>query len=233
MSEFIVNSAFFGITLSFVIYMAFYLIKERFKIANPLFNPLLLASAVIIVILCVCHIDYDVYNKSAGIATKFITPLTICLAVPLYRQVEILKKNIAAIVIAIFAGCVGHALVLCTIAVCVKLDPVLLHSVMPKSVTTAIALGLSGKIGGVESVTIVGVTIAGMTGAVLGPVILKLFKINEPIAAGLAMGTASHAVGTSKAMEMGKVQGAMSSLAIVVTGILTVIIVPIAAKIIG
>ena len=227
MREFITQSSFFGIVLSFAVYMAYYWIKERFKIKSPFFNPLILAAATIIILLLMTNIDFETYNQSAGQVTYWLTPMTICLAIPLYRQIEKLKENLAAVLISIIAGCLGHVVTLFLIAGLTKLDTVLLNSVLSKSVTTAIALGLTEELGGIESVTIVGVTIAGLTGVSLGPSILKLLKITEPVAKGLALGTASHAVGTSKAMEMGELEGAMSSLAIVVTGILTVIIVPI------
>jgi len=230
MFDFILSSSFFGIALSFVTYMFFYLLKEKLQLKNPLFNPLLWSSAVIIVLLMVTKIDYEVYNASAKYVSYWLTPVTICLAIPLYRRIRELKENIVAIVISIICGCIGHALVMVVIATAVKMEHALTYSVMPKSVTTAIAMALSERLGGIPGVTIVGVTVAGMTGAVLGPSILKLFRVKEPVAQGLALGTASHAVGTSKAMELGEIQGAMSSLAIVVTGILTVIVVPIAIK---
>lgn len=233
MFDFILSSSFFGVLLSFVTFMFFQIIRDHFKIKNPVFNPLMLSATVIIIFLLVTKIDYDIYNESAKYVTFWLTPVTVCLAIPLYRRIKELKENFGAIVIAIFSGCIGHVLVLVSIALSVNLDKALLHSVMPKSVTTAIALALSEKLGGIPAVTIVGVTVAGMTGAVLGPGILKLFKVKEPVAQGLAMGCASHAVGTSKAMELGEMQGAMSSLAIVVTGILTVIVVPIVANFLG
>lgn len=233
MRDFVVNSTFFGITLSFLVYSITVYVKNKLKIKTPFFNPLLITSIIIIVFLLVTKIDYSVYNASANYVTYWLTPVTICLAIPLYRQIEKLKQNFAAVVIAIASGCVAHALILCGIVMLTKLDPILFHSILPKSVTTAIALGLSEKIGGIMSVTIVGVSIAGLSGAVFGPSILKLWKINEPVAQGLALGTASHAVGTSKAMELGEIQGAMSSLAIVVTGVLTVIVVPIVVQIMG
>ena len=229
MREFIVESSFFGITLSAVTFFFFFILKEKLRIKNPLFNPLLLASVVIICFLLVSHIDFEVYNKSASVATYWLTPATISLAIPLYRQINKLKENLLARIISIGCGCIAHALILCVIAFFAHVDELLLRSALPKSVTTAIALALSEKVGGVTSVTIVCVTIAGISGAVIGPLVLKLFKIKEPVAQGLALGTASHAVGTSKAMELGDVQGAMGSLAIVVTGVLTVIVVPIVA----
>lgn len=234
MSEFIVQSTFFGVVLSFFAYMLFYVIKEKCKIKTPLFNPLLLSSTLIIVLLSVTGIEFEDFNRYAeGTLTYWLTPVTICLAIPLYRRVKELKNNLPAILISIFFGCLGHVFVLVGIGACVKLSPVLLHSVMPKSVTTAIALALSEKIGGIPAVTVACLTVAGMSGAVLGPTLLKWFKIKEPVAQGLAIGTASHAVGTSKAMELGEIQGAMSSLAIVVTGILTVIVVPVVTSIFG
>lgn len=229
MRDFIVSSTYFGLALSFASFMLFTIIKERFKIKTPLFNPLLLSSTLVVIILVTCDIDYEVYNKSAGNVTIWLTPVTICLAIPLYRRIKELKENLPAIIISILAGCLGHVGILSAIALVSKLDNRLLFSVMPKSVTTAIALALSEKLSGIPSVTVACLTVAGMTGAVLGPTLLRWFKIKEPVAKGLAMGTASHAVGTSKAMELGEIEGAMSSLAIVVTGILTVIVVPIVA----
>ena len=227
MADFIASSSYFGIALSFIVYLAYHMIKEKFKIKSPFFNPLILAAATIIIFLMVTGIDFETYNASAGHVTFWLTPMTVCLAIPLYRQFEKLKQNLAAVLISITAGSLAHIVVLFVIAGISKLNTVLLNSILSKSVTTAIALGITEELGGIESVTIVGVTVAGLTGVSLGPYIIKLARIKEPVAKGLALGTASHAVGTSKAMEMGEVEGAMSSLAIVVTGILTVIIVPI------
>ncbi|MBP5152367.1 MAG: LrgB family protein [Lachnospiraceae bacterium] len=233
MIEFLSQSAFFGTALSMLVFLFFQIIRDHFKIKTPFFNPLLFASAVIIIFLKVSKIDYESYNGGAKYLTYWLTPMTICLAIPLYRRVKELKDNILAIIVSVLAGAVAHVAVMGLVAFVSGLDKTLLHSVMPNSVTTAIALGLCEKMGGIAPVTIVGVTVAGMTGAVLGPFILKIFKISDPIAQGLAMGSASHAVGTSKAMEMGELQGAMSSLAIVVTGIITVVVLQIAVMITG
>ncbi|MCR5278450.1 MAG: LrgB family protein [Lachnospiraceae bacterium] len=231
MREFISESAFFGTALTFFVFLFFQLIRDHFKIKTPFFNPLLFSATVIIVFLKLTGIEYSEYNLGAAHLTYWLTPMTICLAIPLYRRVRELKENLAAVIISITCGAVSHVLVLAVLSMAFKLDKVLLHSVMPKSVTTAIALGLCEKLGGIAPVTIVGVTIAGMTGAVLGPFILKIARVKEPVAQGLAIGSASHAIGTSKAMEMGELQGAMSSLAIVVTGILTVVVLQIAVMI--
>ena len=180
----------------------------------------------VIVFLLITGISYETYQYGAKYLSYFLTPVTVCLAVPLYKQIEILKNNLAAILISIVIGCISHAGILISVTFLCKMDQQLLLSVMSKSVTTAIALGVTGEIGGIQGITVIGVMIAGISGAVVGPSILKLFHITEPIAQGLALGSASHAVGTSKAIELGEIQAAMSSLAIVVTGILTVIIVP-------
>ena len=156
----------------------------------------------------------------------FLTPVTVCLAVPLYKQLQILRKNLAAIIISIVLGCLAHGAVVIAVLLAFGVDRQLLLSLLPKSISTAIALGVSSEIGGIQGITVIGVMVAGISGAVVGPALLKLAGVTDPIAQGLAIGSASHAVGTSKAIELGEIQAAMSSLAIVVTGILTVVIVP-------
>lgn len=228
MNEILSESVFFGVAISIVAYWIGENIRKKWNI--PLFNPLLIAMLLIIAVLLFCDIDYETYNQGAQYITFLLTPATICLAVPLYRQIQVLKENVAAIVISILCGCFAHVLIILGLAVLFGVDDILTLSFLPKSVTTPIALGISGEIGGIQAVTIVGVCIAGILGSVVGPVVFKLFRVKEPVAQGLGLGTPSHAVGTSKALELGEIQGAMSSLAIVVTGIMTVIIVPIVVQ---
>lgn len=225
MNEFLQDSVYFGVAVSIFAYWIGERISKKWKL--PIFNPLLISMLLIIVFLKLGNIQYEVYNQGAQYITFLLTPATICLAVPLYRQIEALKKNVAAIIISILCGCIAHALIILAIAALFHADKALVLSFLPKSVTTPIALGISNEIGGIQAVTVVGVVIAGILGAVAGPFIFRLFKITEPVAQGLGLGTASHAIGTSKALEMGEMQAAMSSLAIVVTGILTVVFVPI------
>lgn len=224
MNELLSQSLFFGMIVSLGAYKIGFEIQKKWK--KVYLNPLLIAIVIIIAFLLVTGISYETYQYGAKYLSYFLTPVTVCLAVPLYKQIEILKNNLAAILISIVIGCISHAGILIAVTVLCKMDQQLLLSVMSKSVTTAIALGVTGEIGGIQGITVIGVMIAGISGAVVGPSILKLFHITEPIAQGLALGSASHAVGTSKAIELGEIQAAMSSLAIVVTGILTVIIVP-------
>lgn len=228
MNEILQSSVYFGVAVSLFTYWIGYKLQQKWK--YPILNPLLIAMILIIALLTTCHIDYETYQYGAKYITYFMTPATICLAVPLYRQIQKLKDNILAIFIGIFCGCIAHVLVIVGMGIALGIDNSLIVSLMPKSVTTPIALGVSGEIGGISAVTVVGVCFAGMFGAIAGPTILKLAHIKEPVAQGLAIGSASHAIGTSKAVELGEVQAAMSSLSIVVTGILTVILVPIAAK---
>lgn len=224
MNELLSQSLFFGMIVSLVAYKIGFEIQKKWK--KVYLNPLLIAIVIVIVFLLITGISYETYQYGAKYLSYFLTPVTVCLAVPLYKQIEILKNNLAAILISIVIGCLAHAGILISVTFLCKMDQQLLLSVMSKSVTTAIALGVTGEIGGIQGITVIGVMIAGISGAVVGPSILKLFHITEPIAQGLALGSASHAVGTSKAIELGEIQAAMSSLAIVVTGILTVIIVP-------
>lgn len=225
MNEILGQSVFFGIVITLVCYEIGRFLAGKFK--SPFLNPLLVAAVLIMVFLGVFQVDYEVYAKGADFISMFLTPVTVCLAVPLYRQMQKLKENWLAVIVSILCGCLAHVLIIVGISMLLKIDKVLMASVLPKSVTTAIALGVSNEVGGIGAVTIIGVMIAGVFGATLGPLCLKIGKIKEPVARGLAVGSASHAVGTSKMLEEGEVQGAMSSLAIVVTGILTVIIVPI------
>lgn len=224
MKQAIFESIFFGIFLTLFTYQIGYMMQRKWK--KPFLNPILIATILIIAVLMLFKVDYETYNLGGQYISFLLTPVTVCLAVPLYRQMEVLKKNLMAVLCGIISGCFAHILVLVGLAALFKLDGELLRSLLSKSVTTPIAIGITSEIGGITVITIAGVMVAGISGAVIGPYILKFFRIKEPVAQGLGLGTASHAVGTSKAMELGEVQGAMSSLAIVVTGILTVIIVP-------
>ena len=225
MNEILQDSLYFGVSISLFTYWIGWKIQQKWK--KPILNPLLISMILVIVVLSVFHIEYETYQYGAKYITYFLTPATICLAVPLYRQIQKLKENVVAVIVSIFCGCLAHVLILVGIATIFDVSDVLTFSLLPKSVTTAIALGVTEEIGGIAAVTVVGVSIAGLMGAIVGPSILKIVRITEPVAQGLAIGSASHAVGTSKAVELGEVQAAMSSLSIVVTGILTVVIVPI------
>ncbi len=220
MDTFFAQSAFFGVVLSLATFTLGSLLKKKFKLA--IFNPIIISVTLCIIILVAAGISYDTYNASAKYISWFLTPATVCFAIPLYEKVEVLKKNYAAILVGIFSGVLTSlvtALVLCMMFALSHEDFVTL---IPKSITTAIGVGLSEELGGYVNITVAVIVITGNLGNVMGPTILKLFKIEEPIAKGVALGTSSHAIGTTKAMELGEVEGAISSLSIAVAGLLTV-----------
>ena len=231
MQEYFANSIFFGIFLTIFMYQIGAAIQKKWPL--PIFNPLLISMFAIIGILVVTKIPYETYEQGAEFIGNLLTPLTVCLAVPLYRQLKVLKENIAAVLISIICGCLAHIATMLVLAKVLGVEDVLRNSVLGKSVTTAIALGVTNELGGIQGITIIGVVVAGVMGPLVGPTVLRLARVKNPVAFGLGMGSASHAIGTSKALEIGEVEGAMSSLAIVVTGILTVIIVPIVMNFAG
>lgn len=231
MQEYLVNSIYFGVFLTIFVYQLAVMIQKKWPL--PILSPLLVSMLFIMCFLYVTDIPYETYQQGAKYIGDLLTPLTVCLAVPLYRQIRVLKENIAAILISILCGCLAHIATIVLLAKLLGVEEVLRNSLLGKSVTTAIALGVTNELGGIQGVTIIGVTVAGILGGVIGPAVLRFLKVKEPIAFGLGMGSASHAIGTSKALEIGEVQGAMSSLAIVVTGVLTVVVVPIVMSMLG
>lgn len=219
--EFFRQSAFFGVMLSLVAYGIGFELKKRFKFA--IFNPLLIAIILVMIVLVSLHIDYDVYNEGAVYISYLLTPATVCLAVPLYEQFELLKKNWKALLIGILSGCIASMGSILTMSVIFSLSHEEYVSFLPKSITTAIGMGVSEELGGYVSITVAVIIITGVLGNMIGEQLLKLFRVTDPIAKGVAFGTASHAIGTAKAMEIGEIEGAMSSLSIVVSGIITVV----------
>lgn len=221
MNEIFLNSAYFGVVLSLVTY--FFGTYIRKKINFPLFNPLLIAIILTAAVLLVFKIDYQVYNASAKYISYLLTPATVALAIPLYEQLDALKNNWKAIIAGIFSGVVTSLLSILAMSVIFGFTHEEYVTFLPKSITTAIGMGVSEELGGYVPVTVAIIIITGVLGSVIAEMVLKIFRIEDPVAKGIAIGTASHAVGTSKAMEIGKTEGAMSSLSIVVAGIITVI----------
>ncbi len=219
--DFFVNSVFFGVIVSLLAYGAGVWIKKKLKLA--IFNPLLIAIVIVIVFLAVCHIDYSVYENGAQYISYLLTPATVSLAIPLHRQFSLLKKNLAAVMAGVVAGVVASLACITVLALLFHFTRTEWLTFLPKSVTTAIGIGIAEEMGGYVAITAAAIIITGVFGNVCAGWICRLFRITDPVAKGIAIGSASHAIGTSKAMEMGEVEGAMSSLALVVTGILTVI----------
>ena len=222
MKDFLTNSVFFGAAISLVAYEIGTLLKKKFKLA--IFNPLLIAVICVMAVLILFHIDYDTYNEGGQYISYLLTPATVSLAVPLYRQIELLKNNIKAVAAGILSGVLASMVGVYILARAFHLNSQLYVTLLPKSITTAIGMGVSEELGGYVTITVAVIIITGVFGNIIGDVVCKVFKIKEPIAKGLALGTSSHAIGTAKAMEMGEVEGAMSSLSVAVAGLLTVIV---------
>lgn len=221
MKEYIVESAYFGVLLSLAAYLLGSYIKKKTRAA--LLNPLLLSVLFCILILLAGGIPYEVYQKSADYLNYLLTPATICLAIPLYKQFELLKNNGAAIVSGVLSGVLTGIGSVFFLSKLFRLDPVYFVTLMPKSVTTAIGMSISAEYGGYATITVAAIIITGILGHIISESVLKLFRITHPIAKGIAIGSASHAIGTAKAVSLGEVEGAMSSLAIALSGIFTVI----------
>lgn len=219
------NSAYFGFAITLIIYLICLKIKNKTKIT--LLNPLLTSTIIIVAILLIGNVSYETYNSGAKYVSYFLTPTTVCLAIPLYKQIKTLKKNVLAILIGIFSGVIANAVVIVGMIKLFGMSNELGSSLLPKSITTPIALGVVQEIGGISSITVFAVILSGIIGAVIAPTLFKLLRIKEDISQGLACGTASHGSGTTTALELGEVQGAMSGLAITVTGLITVIVAPI------
>lgn len=220
MSEFLKTSAFFGAALSLGAYGVGVIMKRKFRLA--VFNPLLISAAIIIAVLSVFKIDYDTFNNGAKYVSWLLTPATVALAVPLCKQVELLKKNAAALAAGIASGVLTSAASIAVMALLFHFSHEEYVTFLPKSITTAIGIGVSEELGGYTSITAASIVITGILGNAAAETVFKIFGIREPIAKGIALGTASHAIGTAKAAELGETEGAMSSLAIILSGILTV-----------
>lgn len=219
--EFISLSSFFGVAISLCAYIIGLFVQSRTK--KSICNPLLIAIVLTMVFLLASGISYEDYNISAKYLSYLLTPTTICLAVPLYRKLELLKRNFAAIIGGITSGVIasmGSVWLLCMLF---GLDHTMYVTLLPKSITTAIGMGVSEELGGIVNLTVAVIILTGVLGSIIAPAVVKIFRITDPVAAGIAIGTASHAIGTSKAMEMGETEGAMSSLSIAVSGLITVI----------
>lgn len=221
MSEFMGDSLFFGVVVSVLAYQAGLWIKRKWKLA--VFNPLLISIFLVIAVLLIFDVDYERYNEGAKYLSYLLTPATVCLAIPLYEQLEQLKKNAKAIAAGILSGVLSSLVSVLALAAAFGLSHEEYVTLLPKSITTAIGMGVSEELGGIVTITVAVIIVTGVLGNIIAELVCKIFRIHEPVAKGIAIGSASHAIGTAKAMEMGEVEGAMSSLSIAVSGLLTVI----------
>lgn len=220
MNEFISGSLFFGMFVSVLAYEIGLLIKKKWKLA--ILNPLLISIIMVMLLLIATGIDYDSYNASGKYLSYLLTPATVCLAIPLYRELAQLKRNWKAIIAGSVAGVLTSLGSVLLLALLFNLTHEQYVTLLPKSITTAIGMGVSEEMGGIVNITVAAIVITGILGNMMAEAVCRLFRIQEPVARGLAIGSASHAIGTTRAMQMGEIEGAISSLAIAVSGLITV-----------
>ncbi len=212
------SSGYFGLILSIFLFLLAVRLKAKFRVA--ILNPLLVSTIMVIAVLVIFQIPYEDYKASANLLSYLLTPATVCLAIPMYKQLRLLKDNLEAVILSIlimgklFGLSVEH-----------------IATLLPKSITTAIGMGVSEEAGGIVTLTVAAIIITGILGNMIAELVFRLFHIDHPIARGLALGTSAHAVGTAKALELGEIEGAMGSISICVAGILTVVLVPLVMNI--
>lgn len=219
MKDIIVNSAYFGVLLSLLAYRIGMFVKKKLK--RSVFNPLAIAIILTIAALLLLDVDYESYYSGAKYLSWLLTPATVCLAIPLYEQIRRLKDNYRAILAGILSGALASMSCVVLMALLFRLDHAQYVTLLPKSVTTAIGMPLAEELGGYPSIAAAVIIITGIIGNICAEGFLKLIRVYDPVAKGVAIGTASHAIGTSRAMEMGDVEGAMSSLSITAAGLIT------------
>ncbi len=223
MTELISSSIAFGVIISIIGYEIGVFLKKKFKYA--ILNPLLIAIIFVISFLLIFNIDYDSYYSSGKYLSYLLTPATIALAIPLYEKIQLLKDNLLAILVGIFSGALASLITIYIMSLIFGLNHAEYVTLLPKSITTAIGMGISEELGGYATITISAIMVTGVFGAIFAESICKLARITNPIAKGIAIGTSAHAMGTSKAMEIGEIEGAMSSLSIVICGLSTLVFV--------
>lgn len=214
-------SPLFGIVLCILAFEAGIWINKKLK--TPIANPLLIAILLVIAVLKLFGIPVSDFNKGGNVISMFLAPATAALALQIYRQLDTLKKALVPVLLGSAVGSLasmGSIYLMCRFF---NLDQQLTASMLPKSVTTPIAMEIAAQNGGVVPVTVAAVVITGILGAIFAPFMIKVLRIQNPVASGVAIGTCSHALGTTKALELGEVEGAMSSIAIGTSGFMTVL----------
>ena len=218
----ILTSTYFGVLLTFAAFEIGRLVKKKVKF--PLANPLLVAIALIIAVLVFFDISYGSYSMSTRYISYLLTPATVCLAVPLHERFQVLKSNAKALLAGIVSGIFASMFSVLGLSVLFGFDHRMYVTLLPKSITTAIGMGVSQELGGYVTITVAVIVLTGIFGNMFAEPLCRLFKLKDPIAKGVAIGSSSHAIGTAKAMEMGEIEGAMSSLSLAVSGVITVFV---------
>lgn len=220
MRDFMAESVFLGSALTLAAYQLGLWVKR--KTGWEWLNPLLTAVILIILLLTAGGIELETYDHGARYVGFLLTPATVCLALPLYQQLQLLKRHVVAIGLGIFSGVLTGMTTVCLLSLLFHLDHAQYVTLLPKSVTAAIGIVLSEQFGGIPAITVAVTVITGIFGHVVAETVLRLFSVTNAVAKGVGIGCAAHAIGTTKALEMGEVEGAMSSLSIVVSGLITV-----------
>ncbi|HSP46490.1 MAG TPA: LrgB family protein [Clostridiaceae bacterium] len=224
-------SPLFGLMITLLAYQAGVLVHKKLK--TPLLGPLVVASGLIILLLVLTGIPVENYSVGGSIITFFLGPSVVVLALPLYRNFRLLKANWIAILSGITVGSFAGILTILVLSFVLDLDGSIMISILPKSVTTPIGLEITKELGGISSITVLSIFTTGLLGAMIYPYVFKVFRIKHPVAKGVALGTAAHALGTAKAVEIGDQEGAMSGLSIGLAGIVTVFLIPLVLSFLG
>ena len=222
MTEFIDSSTFFCVVLTLVAFCGAQAFQSRWKLA--VLNPIVLSAAVIIAVLKVLGISNETYQAGCRILSFLLTPATICLSISFYEQFQNLKKQLLAVSAGVAAGTVASIGAVWGLSRVFGLDRALTASLLPKSVTTAIGVALSAELGGIAAITTAVIVITGIFGYIIGPALCRMFRLEDPVAQGAAFGTSAHVIGTTRAMEMSALAGAVSSLSLTLAGIVTCIL---------
>ena len=225
------NTPLFGILLSLIAFQIGTLLYKKTR--SSVFNPLLVGFVLVILFLLYFRIDFETYNVGGDYISFFLGPATVVLAVPLYKKIQLLKSDALPIITGISAGCIAGMSSILIFSSFLGLDETITNSLVPKSVTTPIGIEISKQIGGLPAITVAAIIVTGIIGAVLGPFICRCFRIKDSVAVGIAIGTAAHALGTTRAIELGETEGAMSGLAIGIAGLITVFLAPVLLYVFG
>lgn len=224
MTAFLNNSVFFGAAITIAFYALGLALQKRFRLA--ILNPTLIAVVCVIGVLSATGTGYSAYQQSADALSWFLTPATVCLALPLYEKLHLLKKHWKAVLAGLFCGVLTSLVLVVALCRLMRLSPELGATLLPKSITSAIGVEVAAELGGHVPLTVACIILSGIFGSIVCEKVFSLFRIHSPLARGLALGAASHAIGTAKAAELGQTEMAMSSLALVVCGLVTVPLAP-------
>lgn len=221
----LINSPIMSVFISIICFEIGLYINTKTKIS--ILNPLLICIPLIILLMKLLNIPLENFNKGGEMISFFLAPATVVLAVPLYNKIDLVKKYFIAILLGVTVGCFTAITSVYYLSTLFGLKEEVIYSIIPKSITTPIGMEVSKLIGGIPAITVSAIVLTGITGAIISPIVCKVFRIKNEVAMGIAIGTASHAIGTTKAIEMGETQGAMSGLAIGIAGLITSFLVPI------